>query len=111
MLFPKPKLPWVKTYKTPEGRDEELPQLSRNTLRAHIPTSAMTPPIFFDIYSPKGSSIGALFAKLCSQPLPVRGRCPVSRHGNWSLWLKYICVSGMSGKSKPRRSRNPDFNL
>src|SRR5208282_470477 len=52
MLFPKPKLPWVSTYKTPEGRDEELPQLSRNKLREHRPTSATTPPIFFDICSP-----------------------------------------------------------
>jgi hypothetical protein len=46
-------VPWVSTYKTPEGRDEELPQLSRNKLRAHRPTSATTPPIFFNISSPK----------------------------------------------------------
>src|SRR5450759_851992 len=51
-LFPTPLLPWVSTYKTPEGREEELPQLSRNKLRAHRPTSATTPPIFFDICSP-----------------------------------------------------------
>src|SRR6202521_1660965 len=70
-LFPVPLLPWVSTYKSPDGRDEELPQLSRNKLRAHMPMSAMTPPIFFDIYSPKGSPIGALFADLGSQPLPV----------------------------------------
>jgi hypothetical protein len=51
-LFPTPLLPWVSTYKTPEGLEEELPQLSRNKLRAHMPASAMTPPIFFDICSP-----------------------------------------------------------
>ena len=41
-LFPTPLLPWVSTYKSPEGREEELPQLSRNKLRAHRPTSATT---------------------------------------------------------------------
>jgi hypothetical protein len=51
-LFPDPLVPWVSTYKSPEGRDEELPQLSSNKLRAHSPTS--TTPIFnfFDIFSP-----------------------------------------------------------
>jgi hypothetical protein len=51
-LFPVPLLPWVSTYRTPAGRDEELPQLSRNKLRAHRPTSAITTLIFFDICSP-----------------------------------------------------------
>src|SRR6267378_8238786 len=51
-LFPVPLLPWVSTYKSPDGRDEELPQLSRNKLRAHMPASATTTPIFFDICSP-----------------------------------------------------------
>src|ERR1700682_3129712 len=51
-LFPVPLLPWVSTYKSPDGRDEELPQLTRNKLRAHMPTRATTPPIFFDICSP-----------------------------------------------------------
>src|SRR6266403_5818947 len=51
-LFPRPLLPWVSTYKSPDGRDEELPQLSRNKLRAHTPTSATTTPIVFDICSP-----------------------------------------------------------
>src|SRR5450755_4769521 len=52
MLLPVPLLPWVRTYKTPEGREAELPQLSRNKLRAHMPASATTKPIFFDICSP-----------------------------------------------------------
>jgi len=55
-------LPSVSTYSSPEGREEELPQLSRNKLRAHTPTSATTKPNFFDICSPKGSPIGAFFA-------------------------------------------------
>src|SRR5580658_43170 len=63
-VFPRPLTTWVSTYKTPVGRDEELPQLSRNKLRAQMATSATTPPIFFDICSPKGSPIGALFAEL-----------------------------------------------
>jgi hypothetical protein len=50
--FPVPLLPWVSTYKSPEGRDEELPQFNRNKLRALMPASATTPPIFFDICSP-----------------------------------------------------------
>jgi hypothetical protein len=33
-------------------REEELPQFSRNKLRAHMAASATTPPIFFDICSP-----------------------------------------------------------
>jgi hypothetical protein len=45
-------VPWVSTYKIPEGREEELPQLSRNKLRAHMATSATTPPILFDICTP-----------------------------------------------------------
>jgi hypothetical protein len=51
-LFPVPLLPWVSTYKSPDGRDEELPQFTRNKLRAHMAASATTPPIFFDICSP-----------------------------------------------------------
>src|SRR5450631_981363 len=51
-LFPVPLLPCVSTYKSPEDREEELPQLSRNKLRAHMPTSATTTLIFFDICSP-----------------------------------------------------------
>jgi hypothetical protein len=50
--FPAPLLPWVSTYKSPDGRDEELPQFTRNKLRAHMAASATTPPIFFDICSP-----------------------------------------------------------
>jgi hypothetical protein len=51
-LFPTPLFPWVNTYKIPVGRDEELPQLSRNKLRAHIAASATSRPIFFDICTP-----------------------------------------------------------
>src|SRR5260370_12589907 len=50
--FPVPLLPWVSTYKSPEGRDEELPQFTRNTLKAHTAARAITPPIFFPILSP-----------------------------------------------------------
>jgi hypothetical protein len=53
-LFPLPLIPWVSTYRVPAGRDEELPQLSKNKLRAHRPTSTTTAFIFFDIYSPEG---------------------------------------------------------
>src|ERR1039457_2495561 len=60
-LVPISLLASVSTYKTPEGRDDELPQLSKTKLRAHRLTSATTPPIFFDIYSPKGSPIGTLW--------------------------------------------------
>lgn len=51
---PAPLMPWVSTYNSPEGREEELPQLSGNKLRAHMPASATTRLIFFDICSPKG---------------------------------------------------------
>jgi len=50
--FPVPLLPWVSTYKSPDGREEELPQFTRRKLRAHMAASATTPPIFFDICSP-----------------------------------------------------------
>jgi len=50
--FPVPLLPWVSTYRSPDGREEELPQFNRNKLRAHMAESATTPPIFFDICSP-----------------------------------------------------------
>src|SRR6202158_6594916 len=50
--FPAPLPPWVSTYKSPEDREEELPQFSRNKLRAQMAASATTPPIFFDICSP-----------------------------------------------------------
>src|SRR4030088_2596939 len=60
-LFPVPLLPWVSTYKSPEGREEELPQFTRNKLRAHMAASATTPPIFFYIFSPQGAPIGAPF--------------------------------------------------
>src|SRR6202171_3106859 len=50
--FPVPLLPWVSTYRSPDGREEELPQFSRNKLRAHMRASATTPLIFFDICSP-----------------------------------------------------------
>src|SRR3984893_6452960 len=50
--FPVPLLHWVSTYRSPDGREEELPQFSRNKLRAHMAASATTPPIFFDICSP-----------------------------------------------------------
>src|ERR1017187_5296237 len=63
-LFPRPLLPWVSTYNSSEGRNEELPQLSSNTLRAQMPASTTTPPIFFDIYSPKGSATGRSFLSL-----------------------------------------------
>jgi hypothetical protein len=79
MLFPAPLIPWVNTYKTPEGREDELPQLSKNILRAHTAMSATTTPNFFDICSPKGSPIGA-FAYRGSSPLPVRGLSAASRH-------------------------------
>jgi len=56
-LNPKPGVPWavspwVSTYNTPVGREEELPQLSSNKLRAQVATNATTPLIFFDIYTP-----------------------------------------------------------
>src|SRR6202163_3107813 len=60
--FPAPLLPWVSTYRRPEAREEELPQFTRNKLRAQMAASATTPPNFFDICSPKGFPIGALFA-------------------------------------------------
>jgi hypothetical protein len=50
-LFPEPLSPWVTVYKTPAGREEELPQL-RNRLRAHIAASVTTPLNIFDICSP-----------------------------------------------------------
>jgi hypothetical protein len=52
-LSPAPLIPCVRTYRSPEGLEEELPQLSKNKLKAHMATNAKTPPIFFDIYSPK----------------------------------------------------------
>ena len=54
MLFPAPLIPCVNTYKTPEGREDELPQLIKNILKAHTAMSATTTPNFFDICSPKG---------------------------------------------------------
>src|SRR5208337_4469130 len=63
-LFPTPLLPWVSTYKSPEGREEELPQLSRNKLRAHMPASATTTLIFFDICSPTGVPNRRVFRRL-----------------------------------------------
>jgi len=69
-LFPVPLLPCVSTYKSPEGREEELPQLSKNKLRAHTPTSAIATPMFFDICSPKGSPHRALL------PIGVVSRFP-----------------------------------
>src|SRR3982074_445296 len=68
--FPVPLLPWVNTYKSPDGRDEELPQFTRNKLRAHMAASATTPPIFFDICSPKGSSMARF------SPIGVVSRFP-----------------------------------
>jgi hypothetical protein len=56
-LFPMPLLPWVSTYKSPAGRDEELPQFSRNKLRAHMPASTTITFIFFDIYSPETNRV------------------------------------------------------
>src|SRR5271169_6593408 len=58
-LGPAPFVPWVRTYKSPEGREEELPQLSKNKLRAHRPTSATTTLNFFDISSPR-NCIGSI---------------------------------------------------
>jgi hypothetical protein len=118
-LFPRPLLlrPWVSTYKSPDGRDDELPQLSKAKLRAHRPMSAATPQIFFDIYSPAGFLIGAFCADSGGQPLRFRvaRAMPRACHHTQSLWLKYIGLSGMSGKSKPlnRRTtlRNTDFHL
>jgi hypothetical protein len=49
--FPVPPSPWVSTYKTPAGRYEELPQLSKHKLRANTPASATAPLNFLDIYS------------------------------------------------------------
>jgi hypothetical protein len=51
-LFPIPVLAWVNTYKSPEARDEELPQLMSNKLRAQMPTRATAKTIFFDICTP-----------------------------------------------------------
>jgi len=71
--FPVPLLPWVSTYRSPDGREEELPQFTKNKLRAHMAASATTPPNFFDIYSPKGSPIGALFADSGVSHFPSAG--------------------------------------
>jgi hypothetical protein len=49
--FPVPPSPWVSTYKTPAGRYEELPQLSKHKLSANTPASATAPLNFLDIYS------------------------------------------------------------
>jgi hypothetical protein len=66
--FPVPPSPCVNTYRTPAGRYEELPQLSKNKLRVHTTASATAPPNFLDIYSlfseespsPRFSPIGAV---------------------------------------------------
>jgi hypothetical protein len=44
--------PWLSTYNTPAGRDDELPQLIRNKLRPKKAKSRRSPDIFFDICSP-----------------------------------------------------------
>jgi len=44
--------PWLSTYNTPAGRDDELPQLIRNKLRPKNAKSAKSPGKFFDICSP-----------------------------------------------------------
>src|SRR5215470_16886545 len=50
--------PWLKKYKTPAGRDDELPQLIRKALRPITATSRKSPEIFFDICSPSARSAG-----------------------------------------------------
>jgi hypothetical protein len=44
--------PWLSTYNTPAGRDDELPQLAKNKLKPRNAKSAKSPDIFFDICSP-----------------------------------------------------------
>src|SRR5208283_1267740 len=45
-------VPSVSTYRSPAGRDDELPQLTRSKLEAQRPRRATTKPNFFDICSP-----------------------------------------------------------
>jgi hypothetical protein len=52
-LWPAPLTPCVRTYNNPAGREEELPQFSKNKLRAQIARSARIPPIFLNINSPR----------------------------------------------------------
>ena len=44
--------PWLVTNSTPDGREEELPQLSKNRLNPSNETKAINPRIFFNISSP-----------------------------------------------------------
>src|ERR1700675_3947266 len=96
-LFPDPLLPWVSTYKSPEGRDEELPQLSRNKLRAHIPTRATTPPFFFDICSPSRFPSEA-----------------ISRQPSRRLKLVaeiYLCIRNEREEQTPEQDDQPEFGF
>src|SRR5208282_5302327 len=115
-LKPMPGVPWavrpcVSTYNTPVGREEELPQLSSNELRAHTPTNTTTLLVLFniDIYAPYS------FRRFRAvRRFPSAGDTAPAVPETCSLWLKYICLSGMGGKSKPLdrwTSRNPDFHL
>jgi hypothetical protein len=62
-LFPVPLLPWVRTYKSPEGREDELPQLRSNKLKAHRAASTQNPRNFFDICSPSRFPSGAIICQ------------------------------------------------
>jgi hypothetical protein len=44
--------PWLATNKTPEGREDEEPQLISNKVRPRKANPAKKPGIFFDICSP-----------------------------------------------------------
>jgi hypothetical protein len=46
------KFAWLITYSSPEGREDELPQFNKSTLKAQMPTSTNTPPLLFNIHSP-----------------------------------------------------------
>jgi len=45
------------TYSSPCGREDELPQLSKNALRAHRPTVPTIPTVLFNAYSPGNGPI------------------------------------------------------
>ena len=44
--------PWLSTYRTSDGLDEELPQLTKKEAMPKIASRAKSPQIFFDIFSP-----------------------------------------------------------
>src|ERR1017187_37191 len=59
-LFPTPLLPCVSTYKSSEGREEELPHLARNKPRAPAPAPPPTPFISCEFCPPGRFPSGAV---------------------------------------------------